>query len=166
MQIFYHERKCYVYACMCCSINNTCLYNYIHKYVPINCLWYLHSYHMQPICIVLDEEEKDIPHPFQLPKYSMDVEIALQQGKLLATTYQKFISGTARALLSYKRHPTPDERNRVASEIVGKYPFLKSPGNKPEVRIYIYTMQCCRKPWLHAFSMSALCIQTCTCITV
>ncbi|MDA8001843.1 MAG: hypothetical protein MPL62_11220 [Alphaproteobacteria bacterium] len=60
--------------------------------------------------------------------------IALQQGKLLATTYQKFVSGVARAMLAFKRHPTPDERNRVASEIVGKYPFLKSPGNKAEVR--------------------------------
>ena len=95
---------------------------------------------MQPICIVLDEEAKDIPQPFKLPKYPLDVEIALQQGKLLATTYHKFISGTARAMLSYKQHPTPDERNTVASEIVRRYPFLKGPGNKPEVHI-----KCCQK---------------------
>ena len=95
---------------------------------------------MQPICIVLDGEKKDIPHPFQLPKFPLDVEIALQQGKLLAITDQKFIPGTARAVLSYKRHPIPDERNREASEIVRKYPFLKTPGNKPEVHV-----ECCRK---------------------
>lgn len=123
------ERMCIVYACMC--THNICM---THAWIDVCQLT------AACLCIPItanmycaDEEEKELPHPFLLPKYPMDVEIALQQGKLLATTYQKFISGTARAILSYKRHPTPDERNRVASEIVGKYPFLKSPGNKPEV---------------------------------
>lgn len=109
--------------------------------------------HSQPICIALDEEEKDIPQPFPLPKFPIDVAIALQQGKLLATTYQKFVSGVARAMLAFKRHPTPDERNRVASEIVGKYPFLKSPGNKAEVRSVVEMPR----------SMSGLFELTCIC---
>ena len=88
---------------------------------------------LQPNCIVLDEDKRGFLHPFPLPKYTMDVEIALKQGKLLACTYQKVFPGTARAMLSFKRHPTPDERNRVAVEVVEKFPFLKSPGSKPEV---------------------------------
>lgn len=49
--------------------------------------------------------------------------------------YQKFISGTARAILSFKRHPTTDEWNKVSLEIVKKYPFLRTPGSKPEVGV-------------------------------
>ena len=87
------------------------------------------------MCIVLDEDERDIPDPFPFPKYPMDVEIALKQGQISDTMYQKFVSGTARAILSFKRHPTTDERNKVALEIVKKYPFLRTPGSKPEVGV-------------------------------
>ena len=125
-----------MHACTCVLItyiiHNTCLYRCVpinYFCIPITCSQYV-------LCL----RRRKIPHAFQLPKFPLDVEIALQQGKLLAITYQKFISGTARAVLSYKRHPTPDERNREASEIVRKYPFLKTPGNKPEVHV-----ECCQK---------------------
>ena len=89
--------------------------------------------------IILDDEtESDIPDPFPLPKFPLDVAVALQKGEITARAYRQLISGVARAMFTFKRHPTVEDRRRVSEQVVSKYPSLKVPGKNPAVSIYIH----------------------------
>ena len=84
-------------------------------------------------CIILDETESDIPEPFIFPKFPMDIGLQLQKGEITARAYRELISGVSRAMLTFKRHPSQEDRRRVATQVVTKYPLLKTPGNNPIV---------------------------------
>lgn len=79
-------------------------------------------------------DELPLPDPYPLPRnYRADVEVALKTGKMTAETSKSFYSSVAGSMLTFKRYPTKEEFARVATDIIRKYPFLKSQSKSPIV---------------------------------
>ena len=56
----------------------------------------------------------DIPDPFPLPKFPLDVAFALRKGEITSRAYRQLISGVTRSMFTFKRHPTVEDRRRVS----------------------------------------------------
>lgn len=73
------------------------------------------------------KQEKPLPFPFDLPQnYPPIVMRDLAKNMLSGKARTKLIATVASAIFRYKNYPTPEERKSVATQIVQKYPFLKS----------------------------------------
>lgn len=71
--------------------------------------------------------EKPLPIPFELPhNYPAIVMSELQADKLSGKARSKFITCVASAIFKYKNYPTSEEYSHVGSQVIKKYPFLKS----------------------------------------
>ena len=71
--------------------------------------------------------EKPLPIPFELPyNYPPIVMADLTRNKLCGMARSKFISSVASAVFKYKCYPTAEEYSHIGSQIIKKYPFLKS----------------------------------------
>ena len=57
----------------------------------------------------------------------------LKQECFTAKAFRELVSGVARTMYSFKSHPAREERNRVALEVIEKYPHLKTPGSNSAV---------------------------------
>lgn len=72
--------------------------------------------------------EDPLPDPFVLPEnYRPDVEVALKTGQMTTETKKAYISQVPAAMFAKKHYPTRDEFQRVALDVIQKYPFLPSP---------------------------------------
>ena len=77
---------------------------------------------------VTGEEETDLPKPFPFPKhYIPQIELGLQMKSLPPKLLAKLCTRIANVMLMYKRYPNRQDYERVASELVNKYPFISSP---------------------------------------
>ena len=77
---------------------------------------------------MLKLKEEPPPDPFILPgNHRPDVEVALKSGKMTAETRKTYLSQVAAAIFTKKRYPTREEFQRVALDIVRRYPFMESP---------------------------------------
>lgn len=80
------------------------------------------------------ESHLHLPDPFPLPQnFRSDVEVALKAGQMTRETNKSFFSFLAGSILNFKRYPTKEELTRVATEVIRKYPFMKSPTGSPIV---------------------------------
>ena len=81
-----------------------------------------------------EDDLTPLPDPFPLPKYyRVDVQEALESGKMTAQTMSSFLSSVASSMYVYKRYPTRDDYITVARSVVQKYQFLASPVGTPHV---------------------------------
>ena len=68
--------------------------------------------------IILDDEtECDIPDPFPLPKFPLDVAVALQKGEITARAYRQLISGVARAMFTFKILKLAARERKITEEL-------------------------------------------------
>ena len=82
---------------------------------------------LQSTIIHLDDADEPIPHPFKFPKFPRALQEGLEKDGLVSTkVIRDAAKYTAHALYSYSRHVSKDDRERVADELVQKYPQLKS----------------------------------------
>ena len=80
------------------------------------------------IIIVDGEADKDIPDPFPFPPhYQPDIELSLKLRVLQPNQVARLITRLDNAMFLYKRYPKRCEYERVAQQVIQKYPFLKSP---------------------------------------
>ena len=87
-----------------------------------------------------DKHQKELTDPFQLPQnYPPEVECALKSKAMMPRTMNRFLTTLARAVYSEKCYPTAKEYERVAKQVIRKYPFLASPAGTPYVRILLCT---------------------------
>lgn len=71
------------------------------------------------------KENKDIPEPFPFPpQYPSDIELGL---RFSFYNRNKFASRNAKVMLLYKWYPKFSKYERVAQEVIRKYPLLESP---------------------------------------
>ena len=85
--------------------------------------------------------EEPLPDPFILPQnHRPDVELALKSGRMTAETRRAYITKVAGSIFSHKRYPTREEFQRIAIDMVRRYPFLQSPvpGSTKTVRRRIF----------------------------
>lgn len=72
--------------------------------------------------------EEPLPDPFPLPdNHRPDVDVALKTGKMTVETRKAYMSQIAASIFTRKRYPTREELQRVALDVVKRYPFLQSP---------------------------------------
>lgn len=77
--------------------------------------------------IQLDDEDEPLPNPFKFPKFPLETEKELQSEVVTAKLLRTVARYTAHAMYAYARTVSKEERERVAQELVKKYPVLKSP---------------------------------------
>ena len=96
--------------------------------------------HDQPsVAIRSRGSEKPLPDPFPLPlNFRSDVEVALRTGRMTRETNKAFFSSVAGCMLSFKRYPMKEEFIRIATDIIRKYPFMRSQTGSPTVSTYLY----------------------------
>ena len=82
-----------------------------------------------PIVITVEgSEEHPIPQSFPFPgHYTADIELALKMKQVQPWQLAKLVTRIAHVMFDYKRYPTRKEYERVAQQLVDKYPFLTSP---------------------------------------
>ena len=93
---------------------------------------------IMPLYKQIQSSEKPLPDPFPLPhNFRTDVEVALKTGEMTRETTKSFFSTVAGSILTFKRYPTKEEFIRIATDIVRKYPFLRSSTGSPTVSDFI-----------------------------
>ena len=98
-----------------------------------------------PAVYVVPDDEDEIPDPFPFPKtYEVNIEAELAigkvgkcwinqfildfcVGKLSSWSQTKFVTTIAGVMALYRRKPRAADYERVAREIVQKYPFIRDP---------------------------------------
>ena len=75
-------------------------------------------------CIVLDDKDQEIPDPFPFPNFPLEVALLLQKQTITVKAFRELISGVSRTMFSFRRHPTQEERHRVALQVIAKYPAI------------------------------------------
>lgn len=71
--------------------------------------------------------EPPLPTPFELPlNYPSIVMTGIAEKNLSGKARTKFISSIASAIFKYKSYPSSEEYSHVGSQIIKKYPFIKS----------------------------------------
>ena len=85
------------------------------------CLW-------QSAIIQLDDDEDEpLPKPFKFPKFPPQLQHGLHaEGPVPVTLFKEAAKHTAHAMYGYCRSVSKQERERVAQELVQKYPKLTS----------------------------------------
>ena len=78
--------------------------------------------HVQDIIKI--EEDMPLPNPFPLPKLRRELQVELASGIMQTTTIKEVAKEVVNAICLYSTHPKPKERNRVARQLVTKYPIL------------------------------------------
>ena len=80
------------------------------------------------VIVIKGQEDTDIPDPFPFPNhYRSDIEAGLTLQSMPPLAMAKFLTRIASVMLLYKRCPSDEDYERVASEIVARYPFMLSP---------------------------------------
>ena len=82
-----------------------------------------------PLVITVEgSEDRPIPQNFPFPAhYTADIELALKVKQVQSRQIAKLVTRIAHVMFDYKRYPTRKEYERVAKQLVDKYPFLASP---------------------------------------
>ena len=103
-----------------------------YKYTEF-CLWQSAIIHLD------DDEGEPLPNPFKFPKFPPDLQHGLLgEGAAPVKLFKEAAKHTAHAMYGYCRSVTKEERERVARELVDKYPKLTSNNPScPYVSLYI-----------------------------
>lgn len=94
--------------------------------------------HLKKYTVPKKKIEEPLPIPFELPhNYPAIVMSDLSQSKLSGKARTKFIASVASSIFKYKNYPTSEEYSHVGSQIIKKYPFLKSSSGSGHVSIWM-----------------------------
>ena len=84
------------------------------------------------------DDNEPLPNPFPRIKLEVSLKQQLLDRKLTVTSMRQVAKRAVEAMRVYSTHPKPNERKRVARDIIGDFPVLATPGsNLPEVRMYV-----------------------------